>query len=223
MMQTNGSTEDENGMLLRPEEIEARSFAIIDREVPTPRPFEGRAWAVVRRMIHTTADFDMPALVRFHPDAVAVGVGALRRGCLIVTDTHMARMGVTHRRMDRLGCEVACYVDAPEAAQRAVREGITRSVAAVDLAAPHIDGGIWVVGNAPTALLRILEWLSGGRCRPALVVGMPVGFVNAAESKDRLMNQAEVPYISLCGRKGGSALAACVVNQLAEFALEEAP
>lgn len=208
------------GQHIEPGEIENQSFAIIESEVPEPRPFQGKEWQVVRRMIHTTADFELLSLVRFHPGGVRKGIEALHRGCLIVTDTEMARMGITSRRMDRLGCRVECYMDDPEVKEKALREETTRASAAVDFALHRLDGTIYVVGNAPTALLWLLEWVGKGKCKPALIVGIPVGFVNAAESKDLLIEQTGIPYITIKGRKGGSALAACVVNQLAEIALE---
>jgi len=206
--------------LMEPGDIERRSFEIIEAEVPGPRAFAGNEWRIVRRMIHTTADFELLSLTRFHADAVGNGIEALLRGCPIVTDTEMARMGITLGRMDRLGCRVECYMGDPEVKEKARQENTTRASAAVDYALSRVNRGIYVVGNAPTALLRLLEEIERGECRPALIVGMPVGFVNAAESKEMLMDQTEVPYITIQGRKGGSALAACVVNQLAEAALE---
>lgn len=202
-----------------PTGIESRSFAIIDSEVPEPRPFQGDEWLVVRRMIHTSADFELLSLVRFHPDAVRNGVEALRRGSLIVTDTEMARMGITAGRMERLGTRVECFINHPEVREKALRDKTTRSAAAVDYALSRLDGNICVAGNAPTSLLRLLYWVEKGECRPALIVGMPVGFVNAAESKDLLMAQQKIAYIAVTGRKGGSSLAASVINQLAEVAL----
>ncbi|MBW1722584.1 MAG: precorrin-8X methylmutase [Deltaproteobacteria bacterium] len=204
-----------------PGEIEKRSFEIIESEVPEPRPFNGREWLIVRRMIHTSADLDLLSLVRFHPDAVRHGMEALKKGCLIVTDTQMVRMGITRGRMERLGCEVACYINDPEVRDKAARGGRTRAALAVDRGISRFEGSLFVVGNAPTALLRILEILEDNGPTPALIVGMPVGFVSAKESKDLLMAQETVPYITVEGRKGGSALAATVVNQLAEMALEE--
>lgn len=206
--------------LIEPGDIERRSFEIIESEVPEPRGFAGDEWRIVRRMIHTTADFELLSLAGFHADAVRKGTEALLRGCMIVTDTEMARMGITRDRMDRLGCSVQCYMGAPEVRDKARQENTTRASAAVDMALPLLDRGIYVVGNAPTALLRLLEWVERDACHPALIVGMPVGFVNAAESKEMLMAQKGIPYITIKGRKGGSALAACVVNQLAEMALE---
>ena len=206
---------------LEPGEIEKRSFAIIDAEVPELRPFQGEEWLVVRRIIHTTADFELLSLVRFHRDAVRKGIEALDRGCLIITDTEMARMGIPLRRMDQLDCRVECYMGDPEVREKALRDKTTRALTAVDFVLHRLDGAIYVVGNAPTALLRLLEWVGKGKCKPALIVGMPVGFVNAAESKDLLREQRDLPYITIAGRKGGSALAASVINQLAEIALRE--
>ncbi len=203
-----------------PGEIEKQSFAIIDAEVSEPRAFSGNEWLVVRRMIHTTADFELLSLVTFHPSSIKVGIEALQSGSLIVTDTEMARMGIPMRRMEPLGCRVACYMNNPAVIENAQKKRITRASAAVDHALSRLDGGICVVGNAPTALLRLLSLIKKGKCKPALIVGMPVGFVNAAESKEMLMEQSEIPYITIKGRKGGSALAACVINQLAEIALE---
>ncbi len=204
----------------RPEDIESRSFSIIESEVPHPRGFEGAEWLVVRRMIHTSADFELLDLVRFHEEAVAAGVEALERGGLVVTDTEMARAGISTGRLETLGCRVACRMRDPAVAEQARSRGLTRASAAVDAALPDLDGAVYAVGNAPTALLRLLDLIQQEACRPALVVGMPVGFVNAAESKDLLLRQARVPYITVQGRKGGSALAAAAVNQLAALALE---
>jgi precorrin-8X/cobalt-precorrin-8 methylmutase len=200
-------------------DIEAESFRIIDAEVPEPRPFAGEQWEVVRRMIHTTADFEMLELARFHPRAVESGVAALLRGCRIFTDTEMAHAGIPARRMTPLGCTVDCLMRDPEVLALSRSQGSTRACAAVDYAVERLHPDIYVIGNAPTALLRLLEHLDAGRAIPALIVGMPVGFVNAAESKALLLARDDAPYISVTGRKGGSALAASVVNALAEIAL----
>jgi len=201
------------------EDIETESLRIIDSEVPEPRPFAGEQWAVVRRMIHTTADFEMTSLVRFHPRAVEAGLAALSAGALLVTDTEMARAGIPERRMTPLGCRVRCLMRDPDVLALAQAEGCTRARAAVDFAVARLQPEIYVIGNAPTALLRLLEHIEAGRAAPALIVGMPVGFVNAAESKELLMAQTHVPYIAIKGRKGGSALAASAINALAEIVL----
>ncbi len=217
-----------------PAEIERRSMAIIEAEVPKPIPFSSQEWPVVRRMIHTTADFELLGLTRFHPQAVEAGILALRAGALIVTDTRMALSGIPARRLEPLGCRSMCLVDDPRVVARAKAESMTRAMAAVDLAldlamdsAMDSSGGhggrplVFVVGNAPTALVRLVRRLTSGGPAPevALIVGMPVGFVNAAESKELLVQASPAPWITVTGRKGGSPLAACVVNALAELAL----
>ncbi len=206
--------------LTDPAEIERRSMAIIDGLVPEPRPHAGDEWLVVRRMIHTTADMEMPSLVRFSPGAAAAGVAALASGGVIFTDTQMAKAGMTARRLGPLGCEVRCVMCEPAVADDAKERCVTRAVAAMDVAVAAAPRGVFAIGNAPTALLRLVEHMEAGRARPALVLGMPVGFVNAAESKDLLMRRAgDIPWIAIAGRKGGSALAAAAINALADLAL----
>jgi precorrin-8X/cobalt-precorrin-8 methylmutase len=209
---------------LGPADIEARSFAIIDSEVPEPRPFAGSQWSVVRRLIHTSADFELLSLVRFSREAVEVGMDALARCAAIVTDTEMCRAGIPERRLRALGATAQCFMKHPKVAEAAVAAGVTRARMAVDLAAElyppsREPGPILAVGNAPTALLRILELVREGRLAPSLVIGMPVGFVNAAESKDLLLAEKSIPSIVIAGRKGGSSLAAATVNALAELVL----
>jgi precorrin-8X/cobalt-precorrin-8 methylmutase len=205
----------------RGEAIEAESMRIIEAEVPEPRPYHGAEWLVVRRMIHTTADFELLNLVRFHPLAVQAGLDALSRGCTLFTDTEMARAGIPDRRMNALGCTVRCLMRDAEVLARSQAQGCTRARAAIDFAVSTIRPEIYVIGNAPTALLRLLEHVEAGRAKPALIVGMPVGFVNAAESKDLLLKQDRVPFITIAGRKGGSALAASAVNALADMAIAQ--
>ncbi len=205
---------------LPPEQIEQRSMEIIESEVPEPRPYAGGQWLVVRRLIHTSADFEMLKLVRFHPQAIEAGVNALLSGCHIVSDTEMARAGMPVRRLDPLGCATHCYMRDTRVGQAAKERNSTRARAAVDLAVEELQPSIFVIGNAPTALLRLLELLEQGVASPALVIGMPVGFVNAAESKALLIKQSAVPFIAIEGRKGGSALAAATLNALADMALQ---
>jgi precorrin-8X/cobalt-precorrin-8 methylmutase len=203
---------------MQPEQIEALSFSIIDSEAGA-HGFPADQWRIVQRMIHTSADFDYLQSVRFHPRAIEAGVAAIRSGCTIVTDTHMARAGIRKTELARFGVAATCYIGDPQVRQQAAQSGSTRARAAVDAAVNHMAGGIFVVGNAPTALLRLLELVRAGAARPALVVGLPVGFVNAAESKAALV-QTDIPYISNVGRKGGSNVAASVVNALTKLALE---
>lgn len=204
-----------------PEEIEKRSLAIIDAEVPSPRPFVGAEWSVARRMLHTSADFDLLGQIRFHPRAVTDGRAALLAGADIVTDTQMALSGIPVRRLQPLGCTVRCLMSDPLVARRAMIANQTRAWAAMDQVMEQGGADIFVIGNAPTALYRLLDWIAQGARQPRLIVGMPVGFVNAAESKDLLMAQDAAPFITIVGRKGGSSLAACVINALAQMVLDD--
>lgn len=204
---------------MTPEQIEAESFRIIEYEAGE-HGFGPDEWPIVRRMIHTSADFDYLLTTRIHPRAVAAGVAAVRAGGTVTTDTNMARMGIRSRDLERFGGRVVCRMDDPATHAAARAAGTTRAAAAV-LASGDLEGGIYVVGNAPTALLSLIELVRTGRARPALIVGLPVGFVNAAESKAALA-QLDHPYITNHGRKGGSNVAAAVVNALILLALQPA-
>jgi precorrin-8X/cobalt-precorrin-8 methylmutase len=202
-----------------PQEIEAESFRRIEARAAT-HSWPPDVWLVIRRLIHTTADLDYLTNVRVHPQAVAAGVAALRQGRPVGTDTRMLLSGISTGRLPRLGVEAFCLMDDPEVATEARRRGTTRAAVAMEMALPRLAGGIVAIGNAPTALLRLLELLQEGAPPPALVVGIPVGFVNAAESKE-LLAQQKFPFITALGPKGGSAAAASVINALAIMALED--
>lgn len=206
-------------MPMKPHEIEKRSFRIIDEEAGA-HGFTDAQWQVVRRMIHTSADFEYRDSVRFHPRALAAGIDAIRGGRRVVTDTNMARVGLRKGELSRFGVEAECLIGDPAVARMAEEAGVTRARAAVDAALERMEGGIYVVGNAPTALLRLMEQIRRGKASPALVIGLPVGFVNAAESKAELVAM-DWPHISNVGRKGGSNVAASVVNALAILACRE--
>ena len=197
---------------MKPDEIEALSFKIIAEEAG-PHDFLPDQWQIVRRMIHTSADFEFMQSVRFHPGAINAGVNAIRQGRAIITDTNMARVGIRQKELGLFGGTVKCLIADKGVAATAVEKGITRAQAAVDAAAPLVEGGIYVVGNAPTALLHLISLINDGTVAPALIIGLPVGFVNAAESKSDLAAM-DYPYITNVGRKGGSNLAASVVNAL---------
>ncbi len=200
-----------------PEEIEARSFAIIDEELPEPRPFSGFAWEVARRLIHTSGDISLPADLYLPEEAIMRGIEALRHGCSVLTDTRMALSGIPLRRLSPLNCSAHCLLDLPGVEEQSRKLGITRSRAAILLAGERLSGSIIAIGNAPTALLTLLELLDEGLPEPALIIGMPVGFVNAAESKELLLQSGRT-CLSLRGRRGGSPLVASVVNALALIA-----
>jgi precorrin-8X/cobalt-precorrin-8 methylmutase len=202
---------------MKPAEIEALSFKIIDQEAGD-HGFPEDQWTIVRRMIHTSADFEYLVNVRFHADAVNTGVQAILAGHNVVTDTNMARAGIRKSAILRFGGSLECLIDDPTVAHAARDSGCTRAMAAVDAAIPMMREGIYVIGNAPTALMRLMELIRSGKASPSLVVGLPVGFVNAAESKALLVDM-DIPYISNVGRKGGSNIAASVVNALILLAL----
>ncbi len=201
---------------LRPEEIEAESFRIVEAEVGA-HPWPPAEWPIVRRVIHTSADFDYSRSMVFSPDAVAAGVAAIRRGRDIVTDTNMALAGIGKGRLARFGITASCFVADPDVARGACEEGVTRSILAMRKGASEPGNGIFVIGNAPTALFELLRLARQDHFRPDLVIGLPVGFVGASESKERLIKEApglRIPFIANQGRKGGSNVAAAVVNAL---------
>lgn len=204
---------------MKPNDIEARSMAIIDAEAGA-HEWPPKKWAVIRRMIHTTADFDWAGITLINELALECGVKALSGGCTIFTDTQMARMGISTWRIESLGVDTRCLMGDEVVSVRAAKNGTTRAVAAVDLAVDMDPEAVFVIGNAPTALLRLLEHCKAGKASPQLVVGLPVGFVNAAEAKQALA-ETNLPFITAKGRKGGSAVAASVINALAIMALEK--
>ena len=198
---------------MKPEEIEELSFKIIDDEAGRHN-FSPDQWSIVRRMIHTSADFEYMKSIRFHKHAIAMGLEAIKNGENIITDTNMARVGIRKSDLERFGTEIKCFMTDPEVGRIALKTGITKAKAAVDAAIQDMENGIYVIGNAPTALLRLIELVKRKKAKPALIIGLPVGFVNAAESKANLIAMDQ-PYISNIGRKGGSNIAASVVNALA--------
>lgn len=199
-----------------PHEIETESFRIIRSEMTT-HGFSEDELAVVVRVIHATADFDFQYSIRFHPQALSAGLEALRGGCPVVTDVQMVGVGINSAALARLGGRTVCDVGRPEVRRASQEEGLTRSTVAMRRNARNIHGGVVAIGNAPTALLEVIRLVREEGIRPALVVGVPVGFVNAAESKDDLLG-LEVPYITTLGRKGGSTVAVAIVNALLRLA-----
>ncbi len=204
---------------VEPSKIEELSFKIIEDEAGD-HGLKPEEWAVVRRLIHTTADFDFLRQTRFHAQAITAGITAIENGAAIVTDSRMAQAGITRKHLAPFGSEVHCFIDDPQVITNAQNEDITRATAAVRQARELLHGGVAVIGNAPTALIELVRLYEQGKLQPALVVGMPVGFVNAAEAKELLMASGLV-HISVAGRKGGSAVAAATVNALADLAANE--
>lgn len=199
--------------IMAPADIEARSFEIIGRELGERR-FDAGVEQVVKRVIHTTADFDYADTLHFTPRAIESGVAALRGGATIVTDTTMVAAGVNKRVLGSFGGATATFVADPSVAEEARRRQTTRSAVSMERAAVLEGPLVFAIGNAPTALIRIAELLESSEMEPpALVIGVPVGFVNVVESKE-LIETARVEHIVARGRKGGSTVAAAICNAL---------
>lgn len=198
--------------IYRPEEIEKRSFDIIRSEMEEMSA-DPLVRAVVYRVIHATADFEFACSLFFSDNAAGLGAQALRSGAKIVTDTNMARAGISQSMLGRLGGEALCLMADDEVVREAKERGVTRAVVSMEHAVQKYPDAVYAIGNAPTALLRLCELMEQGAARPALVIGAPVGFVNVVESKEMLL-AASSPYIVARGRKGGSAVAAAIVNAL---------
>ncbi len=200
---------------IAPREIEAESFRIIEQELG-PTLFSRQEFAVVRRCIHATGDFSFAETMRFHPRAVEAGLAAIRGGKNVLVDVNMAASGISAGILARFGGRVICRIGEPGTAEMARAGNLTRSEAAFARAAGD-DIGIVAVGNAPTALLKAMAMIDEGVFAPDLVIGVPVGFVNAAESKEILAMQ-EYPFITALGRKGGTPVAVAAVNALLRLA-----
>jgi precorrin-8X/cobalt-precorrin-8 methylmutase len=208
---------DRPGLVNAGREIEESSFRIIDAEIGD-HEFLPDQWQVVRRVIHTTGDFDYANWVRFHPLAISAGIDALRQGVTIFTDTRMIQTGLSPWRLQWFGNTVVTPPADPDSQRWAETMGTTRSVAAFRHYSGRLDGGIAAIGNAPTALIELLRVVREDGIRPALIIGVPVGFVQAAESKEALWELEDQPAITVLGRKGGSSVAVAIVHALLELA-----
>ena len=200
--------------------IEDESMQIIDDEVGSHQ-YDKFQWPIVRRVIHATADFDFAGKnkIVFHKDAVMNGINALKEGCSIVVDVNGVIGGLNKQNPKDFGNKVICNISDPDIAEQAKKENKTRSQMSMRAAASEINGGVVAIGNAPTALLEVIQMISEGITKPALIIGIPVGFVAAAESKEELQ-MIDVPFITNTGRKGGSSCAASIVNALFKLSRE---
>lgn len=203
-------------MIVKPDEIEKKSMEIITSELG------GRTWSdeefpVVKRCIHTSADFDYAENLVFSEDAVKKAMEAVMAGATIVTDTSMAAAGINKKALARWGGSVRCFMAEEDVAKEAADKGVTRASVCMERGAALEDPVIFAVGNAPTALIRLYELIAEGRVHPALIIGVPVGFVNVVESKELILGAGDtygVPYIVARGRKGGSNIAAAICNAI---------
>ncbi len=210
-------------MIMRPGEIERASFALIEEELRARNLSpEAENAAVILRCIHASADFDYAESLRFTPKAAELGAQALKTGCDIVTDTNMAKAGVSLPGLHKLGGQVHCLMAEEQIAEKAKKQGITRAAAAMETAVRRYPTAVFAVGNAPTALFTLADAIGQG-FRPSLVIAVPVGFVNVVESKERIFavcSEHGIPAIAAMGRKGGSSIAAAVCNALLYTAAE---
>ena len=199
---------------VKPEEIEQKSFEIITKELnDLGYVIDKENELVVKRVIHASADFDYAKNLVFSKDAVKIALNALKNGCDIVTDTNMAKAGINKKILSSLGGEVHCFMSDQDVIDEAKERGVTRASISMEKASKLNKDVIIVIGNAPTALIELIKLIDEKKIKPLLVVGVPVGFVNVIESKELLM-QAPVPYIVAKGRKGGSNIAAAIINAL---------
>jgi precorrin-8X/cobalt-precorrin-8 methylmutase len=178
--------------------------------------YNEKEWPIVRRIIHSTADFDFADKnkIIFQKNAISSGMNALRNGCSIVVDVNGVIGGFNKQNPKDFGNNIICNISKPEIMDLAKKEGKTRSQVSMRAAISDIDGGVVVIGNAPTALIEVIKMVKEGIVKPALIVGIPVGFICAAESKEELVKLEDTPFITNLGRKGGSSSASAIINAI---------
>lgn len=204
---------------VQPEQIEQKSFQIIDEEIGE-HTFSEEQYAVVQRVIHASADFELGKSLLFHPRAIEAGMAAIRAGKKIVADVQMVQVGINKARIEKYGGSVHVYISDEDVIKEAKRLNTTRAIVAMRKAVQEAEGGIFAIGNAPTALLELIRLVKEGEARPSLIIGLPVGFVSAAESKEELA-KLDVPFITNIGRKGGSTVTVAALNALSILAERE--
>ncbi len=195
--------------------IEDASMQMIEDEIGS-HPYNEKEWPIVRRIIHSTADFDFADKnkIIFHKDAIESGMKALKNGCSIVVDVNGVIGGLNKQNPKDFGNDIVCNISKPEIMELAKKEGKTRSQVSMRAAKSDIDGGIVAIGNAPTALQEVIKMVKEGIVKPALIIGIQVGFICAAESKEELSKLEEAPFITNLGRKGGSSSASAIINAI---------
>jgi precorrin-8X/cobalt-precorrin-8 methylmutase len=202
-----------------PDEIDRQSLIKVQDSLPSGLSLPPQEHYVVCRIVRAEGDPEIAQVVRFSPDAVGQAIRALKAGARVLTDVRMVEVGISKALLKNCQISTRCLIDSPEVAARAQREGTSRAVAAMRELAPYVNGAVVAIGNAPTALLALLDLVDQGRVSPSLVIGMPVGFVACAEAKEELVKRS-VPYITILGRRGGSSAAAATVNALLALMLD---
>lgn len=207
-----------NGFITDPIQIERESMEIIHRHLK--KSWKEQELKIVERCIHTSGDVELEPFIRIHSQAIEAGLEALRNGARVITDVEMARAGIAKKQLVTLGGTAECFLSDPRIPEKASEWGLTRTMTALRLNKEQLQGAIVAIGNAPTALVEVLELAQNPETRPALIVGVPVGFVGAKESKDLLWEHQEIPSITVLGNRGGSPLAATCVNALIYMAVK---
>lgn len=208
-----------NGFITDPIQIERESMRIIHEHLKMP--WTDQELKIVERCIHTSGDVSLESFIRIHPRAIEAGLAALKQGASVITDVEMARAGIAKKQLAELGGQAECFLGDPRIPEKAAEWGLTRTMAALKLNKERLKGAIVAVGNAPTALIEVIELAKDPETRPALLIGIPVGFVGAKESKDLLWEEhQEIPSITVLGNRGGSPLAATCVNALIYLAVK---
>ena len=205
---------------MTPDEIYAESFRMIEHEA-AGHAFDATEWPVVRRMIHASGDLEILETVAFTGGAAAAGIAAFRDGVAIIADVAMVAAGISKPHAATLGVTVRCFIDDPDVREQAAARGLTRSACAMAKAVAEAGDAVYVIGNAPTALLALCDAVRERLVRPHLIVAMPVGFVSVVESKERALALPETPVVTIRGRKAGSAVAAAAVNAMLRMATRE--
>lgn len=204
-----------------PDKIYDYSFSIIEEEMGEHN-FTEDQWKVVRRVIHASADFELGRSVMFTPDAIEAGIQAILAGRHVVADVQMIESGSGRKRFQKYGGDLHCYIADPDVAKEAKAQNTTRAIISMQKAVRENEGGIYAIGNAPTALLELIRLIKEGIAKPDLIIGMPVGFVSAAESKEELAKLKGIPFITNVGRKGGSTVTVAALNAISILADERA-
>ena len=201
--------------------IEDKSMEIIESEIGS-HPYSKDEWPIVRRVIHSTADFDFARqnMIVFHKNAISSGINALKNGCNIIVDVNGVIGGLNKENLKEFGNKVICNISEPEIVEEAKKLNKTRAQTSMRVTAAEMNGGVVAIGNAPTALVEVIQMIRERVTRPALVIGIPVGFVCAVESKEELQT-VDTPYITNIGRKGGSPCASAIVNALFKLLKEK--
>jgi precorrin-8X/cobalt-precorrin-8 methylmutase len=203
-----------------PEAIEKQSMEIVERLLPSTIKITGEERLILKRVVHASGDPQVASLMKFSPSALTSGINAIAEGSPIFTDVRMVAAGINRRLAEACSCSVSCAIEEVKGQEQLKRQNITRAAAAMHHLGKRLNGAIVVIGNAPTALLALLELIDNDGVKPALIVGMPVGFVQARESKEELIKR-EVPYVTIVGTRGGSAMAVATINALLKIAWNE--